>query len=92
MVTEAAVKQHVAMAVREADLNAVTAKQIRRIVESQLNLLQGTLSTDKWKGLVKSVIEETMESIERGEEPSPKVAVQSESEEDIARMFHSVIS
>ena len=89
MVTEDAVRQHIATAVRKADLNTVSAKQIRRAVETQLSLSQGTLSTDKWKGLVKSVIEETMASIERGDPPPPSQTepVESQSDEEVVRML-----
>ena len=86
MVTEDAVRQHVATAIRKADLNTVSAKQIRRIVETQLSLEKGTLSTDKWKGLVKSVIEEVMASID-APPVSQKDPVQYDSEEDVARIF-----
>lgn len=83
MVSEDAVRQHVATAVRRADLNTVSAKQIRRTVEKQLNLEQDELTSGKWKKMVKSVIEETMTAIERGD-PAPQE--DDESEEKIARM------
>ena len=89
MVSQDAVKQHVATTVRKADLTTVSAKQIRRTVETHLDLSEGTLSNDKWKGLVKTVIEETMASIERGDPPSQKQAIQSEGEEQLARIAYS---
>jgi|SRR5271170_1892811 hypothetical protein len=89
MVSQDALKQHVATAVRKADLTTVSAKQIRQTVETQLNLSQGTLSNDKWKGLVKTVIEETMASIERGDPPSQQDVEQSDSDEQVARIFLS---
>ena len=56
MVTEDAVRQHVATAIHRADLNTVSAQQIREIVETQLSLEKGTLSTDKWKVLINLII------------------------------------
>src|ERR1700733_9304245 len=89
MVSQDAVKQHVATAVRKADLTTVSAKQIRRTVETHLDLSEGTLSNDKWRGLVKTVIGETMASIERGDPASQKQAIQSDGEEQVARKVHS---
>jgi hypothetical protein len=86
MVSEPEVKEKVATAVRNADLTTVTAKQIRRQVEAQLGLEKDELGSGKWKGIVKSVIEETMAAIERGE-PAPVEDVAGDSEEDIARIL-----
>lgn len=86
MVTEEAVKQHVATAVRKADLNTVSAKQIRRTVEQQLKLEQGELTSGKWKLIVKSVIGDTMAAIERGDPPPQDKNAQDESEDEHARM------
>ena len=86
MVSEETVKQHVATAVRKADLNTVSAKQIRRTVEQQLKLEQDELASGKWKTIVKSVIEETMAAIERGDPPPQDKAAQDENEDEDARM------
>jgi DEK C terminal domain len=88
MVSEDEVRQHVTTAVRKADLNTVSAKQIRRTVEKQLHLEQDDLASGKWKKIVKTVIEETMAAIERGD-PSPQE--DDESEEKIARTFPMVL-
>jgi hypothetical protein len=88
MVSEDAVRQHVTTAVRKADLNTVSARQIRRAVERQLHLEQDELASGKWKKIVKTVIEETMAAIERGD-PSPHE--DDESEEKIARIFPMVL-
>lgn len=83
MVSQDVVKQHVSTAVRKADLTTVSAKQVRRTVEKQLNLEQDELASGKWKILVKSVIEETMAAIERGD-PDPQ---EEGSEDEVVRMF-----
>ena len=83
MVTQDKVQQHITRAIRKADLSTVTAKQIRRIVENELDLGDGELSSERWKGFVKSVIEETMAGIERGQEGQ-----RSEESEDERRMCH----
>jgi len=88
MVSEDVVRQHVSTAVRKADLNTVSAKEIRRTVERQLGLEQDELASGKWKKIVKTVIEETMAAIERGD-PDPQE--DDESEEEIARMGFLVI-
>jgi hypothetical protein len=62
------VRQHIAKAVRTADLTTVSSKQIRKSVEAQLGLEQDELTSGEWKAFVKTVIEETMAAIERGEE------------------------
>jgi len=86
MVSEDAVRKHVAAAVRKADLNTVTAKQIRRNVEKQLNLEQDELSSTKWKSIVKAVIEETMEALQNQETSKEKLGDEEESgEEEIRR-------
>jgi len=79
MVSEDAVRKHVAAAVRKADLNTVTAKQIRRNVEKQLNLEQDELSSTKWKSVVKAVIEETMEALQNQETSKEKLGDEEES-------------
>jgi len=85
MVSEDAVRKHVAAAVRKADLNTVTAKQIRRNVEKQLNLEQDELSSTKWKSVVKAVIEETMEALQN-QTSKEKLGDEEESgEEEIRR-------
>ena len=86
MVSDEEVKRHVATAVRKADLNTVSAKQIRRTVEQQLKLEQDELASGKWKTIVKSVIGETMAAIERGDPPPQDKAAQDESEDEDARM------
>jgi hypothetical protein len=86
MVTESIVKQHVSTAVRKADLNTVSAKQIRRTVEKQLNLQQDELVSGKWKAIVKSAIEETIAAIERGDPASEDKGIATDSEDKVARM------
>jgi hypothetical protein len=86
MVSIEAVKQRVATVVRNADLNTVSAKQIRRTVEQQLKLEQDELTSGKWKTIVKSVIEETMVAIERGDPRPQDQATQDEHEDEDARM------
>ena len=86
MVSKDTVKQHVATAVRKADLNTVSAKQIRRTVEKQLKLEQDELASGKWKTIVKSVIEDTMAAIERGDPTPQNKATQEESEDEDARI------
>ena len=78
MVSEDAVKHHIAAAVRKADLNTVSARQIRRAAEKQLNLDQGELSSGRWKKFVESIIEDTLAAIQH-EGP--------ESDREVARMF-----
>ena len=58
MVNENKVRQHVAVAVRKADLNTVSAKQIRRAVEKELGLNQDDLVEGKWRAIVNDVIDE----------------------------------
>jgi DEK C terminal domain len=67
MVSQTTVRQNIARAVRTADLTTVSAKQIRRNVESELGLERDELASLEWKAFVKTVIEETMATIERGE-------------------------
>jgi hypothetical protein len=85
MVNENTIRKHVTAAVRKADLNTVSAKQIRRTVETQLSLPQDYLADSKWRNVVKGVIEETMAAIERGEPEEQGVEEESE-EENFARM------
>jgi hypothetical protein len=86
MVSEREVTTHVAAAVRKADLTTVSAKQIRRIVEKELNLEQDELAAGKWKALVKSVIEGTMAAIEQ--EPTENKQSQGETDdEEVARIL-----
>lgn len=80
-------KQRVAAAVRKADLNTVSAKQIRRTVEKQLNLQQDELASGKWKAIVKLAIEETIAAIQHGGSKSEDKGVATDSEEEIARML-----
>jgi hypothetical protein len=80
MVLQTTVREKIARAVRTADLTTVSAKQIRRTVESELGLERDELASQEWKVFVKTVIEETMAAIERGE-------VAEESEEEEARML-----
>jgi DEK C terminal domain len=80
MVSQTTVRKNIARAVRTADLTAVSAKQIRRNVESELGLERDELASQEWKAFVKTVIEETMAAIERGEG-------EEESEEEEARML-----
>jgi len=79
MVSQATVRTNIAKAVRTADLSTVSAKQIRRTVETQLGLGDGELASKEWKAFAKTVIEETMAAIERGQGAE-------ESEEEEARM------
>jgi len=67
MVSQATVRQHIAKAIRTADLNTASTKQIRRSVETQLGLEQDKLASGEWKSFVKNVIDEMMVAIERGE-------------------------
>ena len=83
--SEDVVRKHVASAVRKADLNTVTAKQIRRSVEKQLNLEQDELSSKRWKSVVKAVIEETMEALQNQETSKKKHEDEAESEEEERR-------
>ena len=89
MVSEDAVRKHVASAVRKADLNSVTAKQIRQSVEKQLHLEENQLSSERWKSIVKEVIEETMAALQ-GEADTKKHEDKAESdeEEEIRRKSH----
>jgi hypothetical protein len=80
MVSQTTVRKNIARAVRTADLTTVSAKQIRRNVESELGLERDELASQEWKAFVKTVIEETMAAIERGEG-------EEESEEEEARML-----
>jgi hypothetical protein len=84
MLNENKVRQHVAAAVRKADLNTVSAKQIRRSVEKELGLSQDELAEGKWKRIVKDVIEETMAAIE-GDVEEPEKPVEESEEEAVAR-------
>ena len=86
MPSEDVVKQHIATAVRKADLNAVSAKQIRRAVEKQLNLEHDELGSGKWKAIVKSVIDETIAEIGSGEPITQEQPVEEESEDEFMRM------
>jgi phage terminase Nu1 subunit (DNA packaging protein) len=79
MVSQTTVRKNIARAVRTADLTTVSAKQIRRNVESELGLERDELTSLEWKAFVKTVIAETMATIERGEG-------EEESEENKARM------
>jgi hypothetical protein len=80
MVSQKSVRKTIARAVRTADLTTVSAKQIRRNVELELGLGRDELASQEWKAFVKTVIEETMAAIERGEG-------EEESEEEEARML-----
>jgi hypothetical protein len=51
--------RRIASAVRKADLNAVSAKHIRRTVERELRLSQDDLAVGKWRTIVKDTIEAT---------------------------------
>jgi len=79
------IRNAVAKAVRSADLNSVSAKEIRTSVESQLGLEEKELSSERWKSIVKEVIQETMAAIERGE---PGKAEESEEEARNVLIFH----
>lgn len=79
MVSQATVRQRIAKAVRTADLTTASAKQIRRSVETQLGLERDELASGEWKPFVKTVIDETMSAIERGE-------AEEESEEEETRI------
>ena len=59
------IRKAVAKTVRKADLNTVSAKQIRKSVENELALKEGELSSERWKSVVKEVIEQTMAAITR---------------------------
>jgi hypothetical protein len=89
MVSEGEVKTHIAAAVRKADLNTVSAKQIRRNVEKELNLEQDELAAGKWKALVKTVIETTMAAIEQEPTENQKPQEENTDEEEIARILSS---
>jgi hypothetical protein len=62
---ETQIRKAVAKTVRKADLNTVSAKQIRKSVENELALKEGELSSERWKSVVKEVIEQTMAAITR---------------------------
>jgi len=81
MVSRATVRQHIAKAIKTADLTTASAKQIRRSVEVQLGLKQDELASGEWKSFVKNVIEETMAAIER------RGAAEEQSEDDEARIL-----
>lgn len=74
MPSQNTIKQHIATAIRKADLTTVSAKQIRRTVEKQLDLAENELSNEKWKALVKGWIQEAMVAIEAGEVPEAEEA------------------
>jgi len=61
------VKHHLTTAIKAADLTTVSARQIRRTVETELGLAEGELSSETWKGVVKGWIQEAMAAIERGD-------------------------
>jgi len=84
MVSQDTVRQHIAKAIRTADLTTVSAKQIRRSVEVQLGLEQDELASREWKSFVKNVIEETMAAIERG-------AAEEQSEHEEARILRASV-
>jgi hypothetical protein len=86
MVSQDAVKHHIAAEVRKADLNTVSARQIRRAVEKQLNLNQDELSSGKWKKFVGSVIGDTMAAIQHGGPEGD------ESDREVARMSRDEIT
>jgi hypothetical protein len=69
-VSELEVRRHVAVAVKIADWNTVTTKQIRRAVEKVLNLPQDYLARPEWRKIVKEVIKEAM-TIETSENDDP---------------------
>jgi hypothetical protein len=71
---ESRIRKAVSKTVRTADLSTVSAKQIRKSVESKLGLEVGELSSEQWKGVVNEAIQETMAAIERGE-PSEEETV-----------------
>ena len=83
MVNENKVRQQVAVAVRKADLNTVSAKQIRRAVEKELGLNQDDLAEGKWRAIVNDVIEETLAAIDEGDAPNKAEATLENREEDI---------
>src|SRR5436309_3415992 len=60
------VKTHLTNAIRKSDLTTVSANQIRRIVETELNLSEKRLSSEKWKVRVKTWIQEVMMEVEEG--------------------------
>ena len=79
MPSEEAIRQHVLTLVRNSDLTIVTAKQIRRKIEHELQLEQDELASPLWKGVVKSAIDEAMIAIEherKQEEPKNKAKKQ----------------
>jgi translation elongation factor EF-4 len=84
MVSEEAVKQHIATAVRKADLDTVSARHIRRTVEKQLDLDQDELSSAKWKPIVTSVIDQTVASIHDAKRASHQDEDKQEEDEDVA--------
>jgi DNA-binding XRE family transcriptional regulator len=87
MVNENTVRQRVASAVRKADLNTVSAKQIRRTVEKESGLSQDALAVGKWRTIVKEVIEQTMMAIEEGgQHEELEILVDDSEEEKITRI------
>jgi DEK C terminal domain len=81
---ETQIRKAVAKTVRKADLNTVSAKQIRKSVENELALKEGELSSERWKSVVKEVIEQTMAAITR-DGPAEEL---SEREEDARMILH----
>jgi DEK C terminal domain len=61
------IKAHLTNAIRKADLTTVSAKQIRRIVEKELNLPDNELSSEKWKAGVKKWIQEALAALDADE-------------------------
>lgn len=91
MVSEDTVKRYIVAAIRKADLNTVSAKQIRRTVENQLDLRQDELASGRWKAFVKSVINETVESIEHGKPLLGREIIDDEIEPEVMRKDRSKI-
>src|SRR3981189_3432249 len=85
MPTQNTVKQHITTAVRKADLTSVSAKQIRRSVEKELNLAENALSNETWKALVKEWILDATVAIERGDVETDNEDVKEVEEEEIGR-------
>jgi hypothetical protein len=85
MPTQATVKQHITKAVRKADLTSVSAKQIRRSVEKELDLAENALSNETWKALVKEWILDATVAIERGDVETDNEDVKEVEEEEIGR-------
>ena len=83
---ETQIRKVVAKTVRKADLNTVSAKQIRKSVENELALKEGELSSERWKSVVKEVIEQTMAAITR-DGPAEELSEREEEARMILRRF-----